>query len=371
MDFFNFFWLIWLVPLFIIGAVVFAVARFLGRRRRAAGAREKDWYLQVFLSKEDAVSQLFFLLSVLFLGITLLAVNKEIGEPLSWRAILLLVSVVGVGIAYYFKVIYTLAVSLLGFAAWWGAQAAEWAQGKDIKAATFFAGLALIMMLFYLLGCLHRKEIRLKRASLVYLMLGLISITAALFFLSTRLGLRLLGETTKGVSFFASWEITASFFIFFLCLAGLLFYTLARKLIFAAEALAIGLLIILFAVLALIPEQSIFLQQKGYYGVYRGEELSSTGVLWAIFFNILIFLEIVGILLLGYMKRERWLINLGAFLIFILIFVKYFDWFFTFLDKSVFFIVAGILLFVVGWFMERGRRYVISAMKPEEVKQNQ
>jgi len=68
---------------------------------------------------------------------------------------------------------------------------------------------------------------------------------------------------------------------------------------------------------------------------------------------------------LGYLKRENWLINLGAFFIFILIFVKYFDWFFAFLDKSIFFISAGILLFVVGWFMEKGRRYLLSTIKKE------
>jgi uncharacterized membrane protein len=38
--------------------------------------------------------------------------------------------------------------------------------------------------------------------------------------------------------------------------------------------------------------------------------------------------------------------------------VKYFDWFFKFMDKSVFFIVAGIMLFAIGWAMERGRRYL-------------
>jgi len=46
-----------------------------------------------------------------------------------------------------------------------------------------------------------------------------------------------------------------------------------------------------------------------------------------------------------------------------LIFVKYFDWFFTFLDKSVFFISAGVLLFVVGWLMEKGRRYMLAEIE--------
>jgi len=333
--------------------------------------KEKDWYLQLSLSKEDTVSQFFFLFSVFFLGVTLLAFNKDLGDPLSWRTILLFTSIVGVVIAYCFKVIYTLAVSLMGLAAWWGVQAAEWIQGKDIKGTALFTGLLFIVTIFYLLGRAHEKEIKFKRVSMVYSILGLIPITGALYFLSTKSGLGTLDDITKGASIFNSWQITLSFFIFLILLVGILIYTLTKNLIFKYEAIVIGFLILLFFLIALLPEQTMFLQEKGYYGFYKGSELSSTGIFWAIFFNILIFLELVGIIFLGYLKKENWLINLGVFFISILIFVKYFDWFFTFLDKSIFFIGAGILLFVVGWFMEKGRRYLLSTIKKERVSQSQ
>ncbi len=251
-----------------------------------------------------------------------------------------------------------------------GGQVAGWAQGKDIKSSALFTGLLFIATIFYLLGRAQEKEIKFKRVSMVYSILGLIPITGALFFLSTRSGLRTLEDITKGASFFGSWEITLSFFVFLIFLIGVLIYALSKNLVFKPEAVAIGFLVVLFCVIALLPEQSVFLRQRDYYGVYRSNELSSTGILWAIFFNILIFLELIGIIFLGYLKRENWLINLGVFFIFILIFVKYFDWFFTFLDKSIFFIGAGILLFVVGWFMEKGRRYLLSTIK-KGVNQNQ
>jgi len=165
-GFFNF--LIW--PILIIGVIFFFV-RFLRRRRKAEVIKEKDWYLQFSLSKEDTVSQFFFLFSVFFLGVTILAFNKDLGDPLSLRTILLLVSVIGLGIGYYFKVIYTLAVSLIGLVGWWGAQAAEWAQGKDIKGAALFVGLLFISILFYLLSRVHEKKVKFKRVSIVYLIL--------------------------------------------------------------------------------------------------------------------------------------------------------------------------------------------------------
>jgi hypothetical protein len=352
----------------IVSIVYFIINAFRGKIKN--GLKEKDWYLQISLSKEDTVSQWFFLLSVFFLGLTLLAFNKDLGYPFSFKTILIFTSIVGLVIAYYFKVIYTLAASLMGLTVWWYIQAAEWAEGKGIKDTALFVSLLFIFIIFYLLGRAHEKEIKFKRVSIVYSILGLIPITGALFFLSKKFGLQSLEEMTKGASFFSSFEITFSLFTFLIFIVGLLIYTLSKHLVFKPEGIAIGFLVVLFSIIALLPEQTMFLTQTDYY--YEiSTKLSNIGIFWAIFFNILIFLELVGIIFLGYLKQENWLINLGVFFIFILIFAKYFDWFFTFLDKSIFFIGAGILLFVVGWFMEKGRRYLLSAIEKDKVSQNQ
>jgi hypothetical protein len=350
-------------PIVIIGLIVFFARR---RKKGAHPANNKEWYLQFALSKEDAVSQFFILLSIFFFGVTLLAFNRDLGDPFSWRTILFITSALGLVSAYYLKALYALAFGLIGTTAWWGAQAAEWIQGKDIKTSAVLAGLAFVALLFYSLGHFHEREMKWKRFALVYLVLGIISITGVLFFLSTKPGLSVLGDMTKGVSFFGSWQITLSLFIFLAALAGVAFYTIAKKLVSPFEFLAILLLTLLFGVIALLPQQSMFLQVGGSYNYYSGgQELSSSGVLWAIIFNFVVFFELLGLIFSGYLRRETWLINLGALFLFLLIVVKYFDWFFTFLDKSIFFIGAGILLFVVGWFMEKSRKYMISNIKAQ------
>jgi len=294
----------------------------------------------------------------------LLAFNKDLGDPFSWRTILFITSVLGLVSAYYLKTLYALAFGLIGITTWWGAQAAEWIQGKDIKTFVILAGLAFVALLFYSLGHLHEKEMKWKRFALVYLVLGIISITSVLFFLSTKPGIFVLGDMTKGASFFGSWQITLSLFIFLVALAGVTFYTMAKKLMSPFEFLAVVLLTLLFGVVALLPQQSLFFQAGNSYDFYSGgQELSSGGVLWALIFNFVIFFQLLGLIFSGYLRQETWLINLGAIFLFLLIIVKYFDWFFTFLDKSIFFIGAGILLFVVGWSMERGRKYMISNIK--------
>ena len=333
-------------------------------------SENKGWYLQLALSREDAVSQWFLLLSVFFLGVTLLTLNRDIGDPLSWRTIMFLTSIIGLIITYYFKTISTLIFSLIGIASWWGVQAMQWIQNKDIKSSSILAGLIFIALLFYVLGHYHEKELKYKRFALVYLILGIISVTGALFIFSSKPGLGMLAEMTKGVSFVSSWEITTSLLLFFAVLVSLTLYSASKNLILLAETAAIFILAILFGITAFLPQQTIFMQTGNYPGYYSGSgsELSANGILWAIVFNFAVFFELLGLIFSGYLRREEWLINIGAFFLFILIIVKYFDWFFTFLDKSLFFMGAGILLFVVGWFMEKSRRYMISNIKTEQQK---
>lgn len=352
-----------LLPVIIIGLIVYFVRR---RRKKSHPSEDKEWYLQFALSKEDAVSQLFLLLSFFFLGVTLLAFNNDFGDPVSLRTILFITSLVGLVGAYYLKIIYTLAFSLVGLTSWWGATAVEWIVGKDIKTSALFAGLCFLALLYYSLGHLHEKEIRFKRFALVYLMLGIIAVTGILFFFSTKPGIGLIGEMTQGASFFGSWQLTLSLLVFLISLVGVTLYAAAQKLLSPFELLAVFALTCLFGITALLPEQTMFVQGGGSDGFYYGDgPLSRSGVVWALIYNFAIFFELLGLIFSGYVRRETWLINLGALFLSLLIVVKYFDWFFTFLDKSIFFIGAGILLFGVGWFMERGRRYMISNIKAQ------
>lgn len=347
----------------IIGLVAFFVRR---RKRNPHPTADKEWYLRLALSKEDVVSQFFILLSIFFLGVTLLAFNRNLGGPFSWQTILFVTSALALAGAYYLKTLYSLAFGLIGITVWWGAQAAEWIDGKDIKKSAIFAGLAFLVLLFYSLGRLHQKQMKFKRFALVYLILGIIAVTGVLFFFSTKSGIGAIGEMTKGESFFGSWQLALSLFAFLVSLVGATLYSAAQKLLSPFELIAVFALTGLFGVTALVPEQTMFIPRgltNNFYLYSNSGELSSTGVLWALIYNLAVFFELLGLILSGYVRRETWLINLGALFLFLLIIIKYFDWFFTFLDKSIFFIGAGILLFVVGWFMERGRKYMISNIK--------
>jgi len=193
---------------------------------------------------------------------------------------------------------------------------------------------------------------------------GLLFITAFLFIFSTEFGLNLLDTGTMGIAIFASWQIVVSLLLLLVSIIAAAIYNLSRKLILKWEILGIAVFTLFFFVMIFLPEQVISIDSYGRGG------LSGSGILWAIIFNVLLFGEIMGVILAGYGRKEKWLINLGVFFLFIFILVKYFDWFFDFLDKSVFFIGAGILLFAVGWFMEKGRRYMLAEMKNKNEEKN-
>lgn len=354
-------------PIFIIGLIVYFVRRW--GRKKASVTEDDSWYRR--FSREDSMSQSLLLLSVLFLWITLLAFNRDLGDAFSWRTIALIISLVSILGAYSLKAVYLLAPGLIGIMGWWGVQAFRWLSVikslslKNINSAAIFSGLSLIALLFFVLGHLHESESRYRRFTMIYLILGIFWVSGALFFLSTRLGLVALEAMTKGSSLAGSWPVVFSLFLFSLALIGGIIYGSRKKLIYYPEALVVFVLGLVFLIITFLPEQNLFIGAKSGFSL-TGGNLSHQGVLWAIIFNLLVFLELLGLIFSGYVRREGWLINLGALFLFLLIIVKYFDWFFTFLDKSVFFISAGILLFVVGWFMERGRRYMITSIKPEE-----
>jgi hypothetical protein len=341
-------WLSIVAALFWPVAIVVLIV-YLVRRGKRSGT-------PVAVCKEDAISQWFLLLAVFFLGVTLLAFNKDFGGLVSWRTVILLATVIGFGVAYYFKATATLIFSLLSVLVWWGAQAAAWVDyGKNINSVGVFSGMVFLMVIFYGLGHSHMGIKKWKKFAVVYEILGVIFVTGVMFLMSSKLGLTLVENMTKGTM--GTWQLTIGAMVLWLLAIGSGIYAFLKKLMSGFELAAMVVIAMIFGGMLLLPRQ--------YLTSY--ENLTADGFFWAVVFNIGVFAELLGLIFSGYVRRETWLINLGAFFLSLLIVVKYFDWFFSFLDKSVFFIGAGILMFGVGWFMEKGRRLMIAKIKDQNI----
>src|SRR5262249_32600623 len=89
---------------------------------------------------------------------------------------------------------------------------------------------------------------------------------------------------------------------------------------------------------------------------FLGGPFGPAARLW---FNLLLLALIVGAIVVGCWEREPAWVNLGILFFALLTIARYFDWFWALLPRSVFFIIAGLLLLLGGMALERTRRRVL------------
>ena len=90
-------------------------------------------------------------------------------------------------------------------------------------------------------------------------------------------------------------------------------------------------------------------------------------LLYPILFNFLLLLGIIGLIFVGYFRGEEAFINLALIFFSVDVVSRYFEFSFSLFDRSLVFIVAGVILLVGGFLLERGRREVVERMRTQEV----
>jgi hypothetical protein len=274
-------------------------------------------------------------------------------------------AVAAVLLAYRLRAPLLLAFGVLATYLWTGLWLARWAPTSTARPVVVIAGLGLLAVSLWALGRIHDLDERTQRFGFVYWLLGLFGLIAILFWASSQWGMSTIGGIGLGTIVSTSWRMGLGLGALLLVAAGLLVYWVVRDRRAWPEALGLAVLAVAFALFALVPPTT---GSSGYADPFSGGtfKLTAGGMAWAVAFNILLLGGLLGIVALGYARREDWLVNLGAVLLFLFVLVKYFDWLFTFLDRSLAFVVTGLLLVGVGLAMERGRRLVIKAMEADD-----
>ncbi len=81
--------------------------------------------------------------------------------------------------------------------------------------------------------------------------------------------------------------------------------------------------------------------------------------LFSVYFSILVFLTLLGFIFVGYKDKEELYINAAIVVFVIEVITLYFRYAWAYLDRSIFFIVGGIILVAGGIYLEKGRRKFI------------
>lgn len=84
--------------------------------------------------------------------------------------------------------------------------------------------------------------------------------------------------------------------------------------------------------------------------------LVGNSVIMAAVFNVLLIVAIIAILVAGVVERRGYFINLSLFFFGLLIFTRYVDLMWGMLDGALLFITSGLLMLLLGFFLERTRR---------------
>lgn len=268
-----------------------------------------------------------------------------------------------IAISYAFESHESLAIgllaivlSMLSLELRWQHLEQVWGNGAIVTAA--------LGIIYYVIGTLHDTTTTNKKPpyTTTYMAIGILTLVGALFFASSREGIDIIGTI---VAHPFTKPLTSTLLIgTLLAAAATLFYAIQRKKINTIESGVIFGYLALFAATVAIAPRTPQLATVGIMS-YQSIGLTSNALIFGAIYNIALLAGIIGIILSGYRRRAPWRINLGAVLIMLFIIVKYTDWFFDFLDKSIFFLSAGVLLLIIGWIMERSRRALLSAIHRE------
>ncbi|MDD5073201.1 MAG: DUF2157 domain-containing protein [Candidatus Omnitrophica bacterium] len=249
------------------------------------------------------------------------------------------------------RIIFT---NLVGFIIWLMSYLYFWNRGFDTHASVVV--LLNLGILFYILGRVHETNLNLGRLKYSYKFLGI-----ALMFFNTYLltydnvyeaHYSILGREFPGIMVvnFAIVSLT------FTVLAVFSFKNWGKNKIVRYESCALLIVILLSMTTLIFPEASMR------HNHYRSEEF----LFYPFIFNLVLLLEIIGVIVLGYLFKEISLVNLGILFFVIQILTLYFSVFWKLMPRSLFFICGGLILLLGGGYLEKKRKDIIIKIKSGE-----
>jgi len=253
-----------------------------------------------------------------------------------------------------------LATGLLGLTVFVGLALFKWTgERPDLIALLYVPFGALV----YAVGLAHASVERLGRYGLVYRGYGTVAILAATYFAS----FRWLWEVSH---YGVAKEPHAAALIALLVVVGL---GLAVAHLWQRsrasdesgtstwEIVGLGGLCGLTVALFLIG-LTVTVERAGYpWGSPRPAD--PWVLLMTILCNVLLVAEIIGVVWVALRNRQRGLLNVGVVFFALQVVTRYFDFGWQLLDRSLFFIVGGLLLLGGGWLLERQRRHLLHDME--------
>lgn len=257
-------------------------------------------------------------------------------------------------LAYLTRSRAILSLALLLFLGAVGFRLPSWLE--NVRDFAYSARVVILLYLavgamLYTLGRLQAQFRQTETYARVYEIVGLITAFGALYMFTFRDFFPRQGSTASGGD-----------------VATELWWTLHSAAALAVAALAVSMALarrgrLLRQTLPYEGATAVVLLVAGYAGVYLP---FGGNVAYPLLFNLLLFLGIVGLIFAGYFRGDEVLINLALVFFGVGIVSRYFEYSWELFDRSLVFVVAGVILLGGGFLLEWSRRRVLARMRPQE-----
>lgn len=191
-------------------------------------------------------------------------------------------------------------------------------------------------------GLMHRGFPALRRIAGPYIVIGVLVTFAAGFVLTFDVYTESMGSA-RLMLFYAG--------ITLLFLASIATFALSREKEKGWVVEALGLVFVMAAAAALIL----------FHTRPAGVPYAGNSDILMISSNVSYAMAIIGLIVLGYLRRYTAYINIGLLFFVLDVTARYFDFFWELLPRSVFFIIGGVILLLGGVMLEKKRRKVLAA----------
>lgn len=319
-------------------------------------------FLNLTINKEDTTGQIFIILSIIFFGESLLILNRYLLWELSVNWVIFIVSLIFFLLGYILEALYPIIFGILLLPIWWVSQSVLWVEKYGIHSNTILSGIYFILLIFYLSGRILENNKKWEKTGTIINLLSIPFLFTFLFILSTPYGISLIEGNLGTSKIILSKQLTFFLLLFLFSSIILLVYSVSKNFIsLSLEFIPFFFLLCFFLSFILFKIPTLTYMDYEFKRSFI-ESFTGLGIFFVIFLNILTFSFLLLLFFIGYHRKEEILINFGVLFMSFFIIFQYFS-FFKFLNKSLFFFIGGILLFLIGYFMEKGRKKYIEKIK--------
>ena len=308
-----------------------------------SGAYAGAYQLRERTRSHPHIGEALYLLGVLLFGASLFLVGQMYNVEAHGPLALLIWAAAAVSVAIVVRSRPVTWAALLIFSGWIGFEAGTAIDDSDYEAST----LPVIAVLYggTLYGLGTAGVTRIRDAWFVETgfapaarRLGLLLAVSGLFVFTFTGATDELGGSARGLSggFAAALVVLAV-----LALAGAAALAISARPSARYEAAALGVAVVTVLLAA-----------------YAGGD----GGLYAVLFNLLLAAVALGIIYVGYLSDEAWLVNFGVVIVAADLIARYFDFFWSALPRSLGMIGAGVLILGIAFVLERQRKHILTRM---------